>query len=75
MLVCYRRTIALLKRIEKQEYHNMLPNYYFRRIYDRNEIDFAEDVVGKSNGYEIKWGDKTPRPPQSWRGCWLLGYK
>ena len=57
---------CIVERIKKQEYYNMLPNYYFWRTYDRNEIDFVEDKDGKLNGYEIKWGNKEPKPPQAW---------
>ncbi|MEZ4688450.1 MAG: hypothetical protein R3B47_21030 [Bacteroidia bacterium] len=33
----------------------MLPNYYFWRTYDQQEIDWVEDRGGKLYGYEFKW--------------------
>ena len=36
---------------------------YFWRTYDRAEIDYLEEVDGQLSAFEIKWGDKTSRPP------------
>lgn len=41
-------------------------NFYFWRTYDKQEVDLVEDVGGKLLGWEIKWGQKSSKPPRAW---------
>jgi len=41
-------------------------NYYFWRTYDKQEVDLVEEKGGKLIGWEIKWSDKSKRPPRAW---------
>ncbi|MBU1778271.1 DUF4143 domain-containing protein, partial [Patescibacteria group bacterium] len=56
----------IVERIKKQEYLEIFSNNYFWRTYNQKEIDFIEERNGKLYGYEIKWGNKKPKPPKEW---------
>jgi len=54
------------ERLKKLSYESFYGNVYFWRTYDGQEIDFVEEKDGQINGYEIKWGLKTPKIPKDW---------
>ena len=54
------------ERIKRTEYTGRFADSYFWRTYDRKEIDLVEVSGNELHGYEIKWGDKTARPPKDW---------
>ena len=56
----------VVERIKKQEYLEIFLNNYFWRTYNQKEIDFIEERDDKLYGYEIKWGNKMPKPPKEW---------
>jgi len=56
----------VVERLKKRKYTNIFANQYFWRTYDKKEIDLVEERDGKLFGYEIKWGDKTIKPPKDW---------
>jgi len=53
-----------IERFKKQEYKKITSNNYFWRTWDQKEIDLVEEREGKLFGYEFKWGNKIPKPPQ-----------
>lgn len=56
----------VVERLKRQEYRRVSSNNYFWRTYDQKEIDLIEERAGKLFGYEMKWGDKAPKPPKDW---------
>jgi hypothetical protein len=54
------------ERIKKLTYESFYGNIYFWRTYDGQEIDLVEEKDGQINGYEMKWGSKTPKIPKDW---------
>ena len=48
-----------------RKYRSRYANQYFWKTYDGSEIDLVEQISGKLNGYEIKWG-KERTSPKSW---------
>ncbi|MGI6395033.1 MAG: ATP-binding protein [bacterium] len=55
------------ERIKKLSYENFYGNLYFWRTYGGQEIDLIEEVDGLINGFEFKWGQKTPSAPPDWK--------
>jgi predicted AAA+ superfamily ATPase len=50
-----------------QDFSQILPNVYFWRTYDQQEIDIVEERDGKLIGYEGKWSTKkSVSPPSDW---------
>ena len=60
-----------IERMKKRSYQKIHSNIYFWRTWQQQEIDLIEERDGKLFGYEIKWGDKTIKPPKDW----LRSYK
>lgn len=56
----------VIERLKKQEYLEIASNNYFWRTYDKQEIDWVEEREGKLFGYEVKWKNKTVKPPKNW---------
>jgi predicted AAA+ superfamily ATPase len=54
------------ERIKKLTYESFYGNIYFWRTYGGQEIDLVEEKDGQINGYEMKWGLKTPKIPKDW---------
>ncbi len=54
------------ERIKRNNYLRAHLNSYFWRTYTGAELDYIEQGGGKLYGYEIKWGDKTSKPPKTW---------
>lgn len=64
------------ERMKKLAYENFYGNLYFWRTYDGQEIDLIEEVDGKIDGYEFKWGKKTPSVPSDWEKAYpKAGFK
>jgi len=55
------------ERLKSQSYQHQYSQNYFWRTYDRQEIDWVEDINGQLTGYEIKWQEKKMSPPSAWR--------
>ncbi len=55
---------VILERIKKQAYQQIHSNNYFWRTYEKKEIDWIEEREGKLFAYEIKWGNKSSKPPK-----------
>ena len=53
------------ERLKRRSYYGPHANQYFWRTWKGEEIDLIEERGGKLNGYEFKWGSKSPRPPQA----------
>lgn len=58
------------ERRKKNEYENTFRSQYFWRTYAQQEIDLVEEGDGKLKAFEIKWGDKKPKAPKSWRDAY-----
>lgn len=56
----------IIERIKKNAYTKIPANYYFRRTYDKKEIDFVEEGSGQLRGYEFKWKKDKVNPPKDW---------
>jgi len=56
----------LIEKLKQNNNSNKFANFYFWRTYDQKEIDFIEEKDGNLNAYEIKWGEKTVKPPKDW---------
>lgn len=54
----------VMERIKYQSYNGVYGNIYFRRTYDKKEIDFIEERDGKLFAYEFKYSpDKKVKKP------------
>jgi predicted AAA+ superfamily ATPase len=54
---------VMIERIKRNTYNLALPNSYFWRTYDQQEIDLVEEKDGELNAFEFKWaGDKAKIP-------------
>ena len=56
-----------MEREKKREYTGLAANTYFWRTYDQKEIDLVEEYDGMLHGYEMKWGNRTPKEPLDWK--------
>ncbi len=54
------------ERWKYQHYQQLLVNNYFWRTYDRQEIDWVEEIDGILTGYEMKWSPKQVQVPRAW---------
>ena len=54
---------------KRNDYADAFMNQYFWRTYAQQEIDLIEEGGGKLQAFEIKWGDKQPAAPKSWRAA------
>lgn len=57
----------IIERFKKQVYQNIYANNYFWRTWEQKELDLVEERGGKLYGYEIKWSEKTTKPPPDWQ--------
>jgi predicted AAA+ superfamily ATPase len=58
------------ERLKANEYRQRAFNAYFWRTYDRKEIDLIEESGGKLRAFEVKWQEKTIRPPSDWQNAY-----
>lgn len=56
----------IVERMKKQEYGFKLYSHYFWRLTSGAELDLVEEERGGLSGFELKYGGKTTKPPQSW---------
>lgn len=54
----------IVERIKKQNYQHLYANNYFWRTWEQKEVDFVEEREGKLFGYELKFNDKSTKPPK-----------
>ena len=54
------------ERIKRNSYKRNHVIQFFWRTYTGAELDYIEEGDGKLSGFEIKWGDKVAKVPQSW---------
>lgn len=54
------------ERLKHLRNNRIFANRYFWRTWDQKEIDLVEERDGMLYGYECKWGNKIPKPPNDW---------
>ena len=54
------------ERIKRNSYKRNHIIQFFWRTYTGAELDYIEEGDGKLFGFEIKWGEKDAKVPQSW---------
>jgi predicted AAA+ superfamily ATPase len=57
---------VISERIKCNSYQRNYVNTFFWRTYTGAELDYLEQGDGKLSGFEIKWGNKIAKVPQSW---------
>lgn len=57
---------VISERIKRNSYQRNHINPFFWRTYTGAELDYLEQGDGKLSGFEIKWGNKIAKVPQSW---------
>ncbi len=53
----------ILERMKNNSYNSKFLNSYFWRNYNRQEVDYIEEVWEQINAYEFKWWKKNPKLP------------
>lgn len=66
---------AISERLKYLSNNRILTNTYYWRTYTGSELDFVEERNGKLMGYEIKWGKKKPKAPQTWLETYSGSYQ
>ena len=54
---------AMIERIKRNTYVNNIPNSYFWRTYDQQEIDLVEEKDGQLVAFEFKWKNEKAKIP------------
>jgi len=54
----------IVERMKKMKYQEHAVSSYFWRAYTGSEIDYIEEMAGKFNAYEFKYGKRKVRLPQ-----------
>jgi hypothetical protein len=57
---------VISERIKRNSYMRNYVNTFFWRTYTGAELDYLEQGDGKLSGFEVKWGNKIAKAPQSW---------
>ena len=57
----------ILERMKKNTYEDKLLQTYFWRNYNKQEVDYIEEIWWKIYAYEFKWWNKTPKLPNSFK--------
>lgn len=65
----------ILERLKYLKYSRIHNSRYFWRTYTGAEVDYVEERESILSGYEIKWGNKTPRPPATWKETYNASWK
>lgn len=55
-----------MERLKKRLYQKIYANVYFRRTYDKKEIDLVEERDGILYGYEFKWKETRAKAAKEW---------
>lgn len=58
---------CIAERMKSGHYNQTFSNYYFWRTYDQQGIDLIEEIDGRINAYEFKWGKQQPKAPKAFR--------
>jgi len=53
----------ILERMKINSYNNKFLSSYFWRNYNRQEVDYIEEIWEQIDAYEFKWWKKTPKLP------------
>jgi len=53
----------ILERMKLNSYNNKFLSSYFWRNYNRQEVDYIEEIWEEINAYEFKWWKKNPKLP------------
>lgn len=56
----------IVERMKKQTYAQKNTNGYFWRLTSGAELDYIEETDGSLYGYELKYGTKVAKIPESW---------
>jgi len=56
----------ITERMKKLQYAQKIFSLYFWRLSSGAEMDLIEEVEGKLHGFELKYGKKVVKPPNSW---------
>ena len=56
----------IAERLKSNEILGRQANYFFWRTWDQQEIDYVEEEGGILSGWEIKWDNKSKKPPKAW---------
>ncbi len=54
------------ERLKYNELRTHLPQSYFWRTYEQQEIDLIEEYAGQLHGFEIKYSSKPRKAPKQW---------
>ena len=54
------------ERLKYQHYMRLHTNNFFWRTYDKQEIDWVEEMDGTLSGFEFKWSGTRQKPPVAW---------
>lgn len=63
-------SFLFVERLKRLAYRRESAHHFFWRTWDGQEIDMVEEREGRLDGYEFKWGGKTPSPPRDWQGTY-----
>jgi uncharacterized protein len=63
-------SFVFVERIKYLTYRRETANHFFWRTWDGQEIDMVEEREGRVDGYEFKWGRKTPAAPRDWQATY-----
>ena len=55
------------ERIKRNLALETVPQSYFWRTHDQQEVDLVEDLDGRLTAFEMKFGRKTPAQPKAWK--------
>ena len=55
------------ERLKRNLALETVPQSYFWRTHDQQEIDLVEELDGGLSAFEMKFGKKTPASPKAWR--------
>lgn len=55
------------ERIKRNIAVESIPQNYFWRTHDQQEVDLIEELDGRLSAFEMKFGKKTPDPPKAWK--------
>ena len=65
-----RENYMMSKRLKHKEYQILMSNYYFRRTYEQQEVDWVEEREGALFGYEWKWKESKVKIPSQWKNAY-----
>jgi uncharacterized protein len=61
----------VMERLKRNSYLRLPVQGWFWRTYDRQEIDYVEEMRGRLSAFEFKWSARrSPRVPVAWAGAY-----